>query len=242
MSPLSGRTVAVTRAAEQSGRLVSGLVALGAEVIELPLIAVIEPVDGGHALRGAVARLGSFDWLLLTSPNGAERVAELLPLEAPPSLRIGTVGAATAAALGRYVDVVARTASGQGLLDELPSAPARALVVQAEVARPELVDGLIGRGWDVERVVAYRTVASAPAEDALARALAADAITFASGSAVQSFVETAGSVHSPPAVVCIGPTTSEIALAHGLSVAAVADPHTIDGLLAAVCRVLAPHP
>jgi hypothetical protein len=41
-----------------------------------------------------------------------------------------------------------------------------------------------------------------------------------------------------PKVVCIGPVTAAEARASGLRVHATADPHTIEGLVAAVERVL----
>jgi uroporphyrinogen-III synthase len=40
-------------------------------------------------------------------------------------------------------------------------------------------------------------------------------------------------------VVCIGPVTAREAQSHGLSPDAVADPHTLDGLVAAAERVFA---
>jgi uroporphyrinogen-III synthase len=49
-----------------------------------------------------------------------------------------------------------------------------------------------------------------------------------------------GVVKGNPKVVCIGPVTAREAREHGLRVHAVADPHTVDGLVAAVERVLAP--
>jgi len=47
-------------------------------------------------------------------------------------------------------------------------------------------------------------------------------------------------VNGNPKVVCIGPVTAREARGHGLRVHAVADPHTVDGLVAAVERALAP--
>ena len=55
MSPLVGRTVVVTRATDQVGTLAGALAELGAEVVELPVSAIVEPSDGGAALAGAVA-------------------------------------------------------------------------------------------------------------------------------------------------------------------------------------------
>jgi uroporphyrinogen-III synthase len=43
-------------------------------------------------------------------------------------------------------------------------------------------------------------------------------------------------------VVCIGPVTAREARARGLTVHAVANPHTIEGLVAAVERALARRP
>ena len=68
----------------------------------------------------------------------------------------------------------------------------------------------------------------------------ADAICFASPSAVESYVEQAVSAATPlpGLVVCIGPVTAAAARARGLNVAAEASEHTVDGLLAALAGVL----
>jgi uroporphyrinogen-III synthase len=47
-------------------------------------------------------------------------------------------------------------------------------------------------------------------------------------------------VRGAPKVVCIGPVTAAEARAHGLVVHAVANPHTTDGLVAALERVFTP--
>ncbi|MGD9704927.1 MAG: uroporphyrinogen-III synthase [Acidimicrobiia bacterium] len=242
--PLAGRTIVVTRAAEQGRRFTELLSALGADVIELPLIAVVDAPDGGSALREATDRLREFDWIVVTSPNGASRLAALLPpaSSGEPLPRIAAIGAATEAALGtgRSADLVAGTAVAEGLLDDLAGvAPARVLVVQGDRARPALVDGLRAMGWAVERVVAYRTVPARPPADELWRALDADAITFASASTVQSFVEAVGSAERhPPVVVSIGPETTAAAVHLGLGVTATADPHSLDGMVAALVAAL----
>ena len=45
-----------------------------------------------------------------------------------------------------------------------------------------------------------------------------------------------------PVSVCIGPVTAEAARAAGLMVAGVAQPHTIEGLVKVLGRVLGPRP
>src|SRR3546814_5222045 len=72
--PLFGRTVVVTRARAQASSLVARLHDLGADTIEIPAIRIDDPADGGVALRAAVADLGSFHWVIVTSPNGARRL------------------------------------------------------------------------------------------------------------------------------------------------------------------------
>ena len=65
-------------------------------------------------------------------------------------------------------------------------------------------------------------------------------MTFTSASTVRGFVRAVGAVRGNPKVVCIGPVTAREARAHGLPVHAVARPHTVEGLVAAVERALAP--
>ncbi len=76
MSPLIGRTVVVTRATDQAGSLSTALADHGAKVVELPVVSIEESVDGGEALSAALARADCYDWIVVTSPNGARRVAD----------------------------------------------------------------------------------------------------------------------------------------------------------------------
>jgi uroporphyrinogen III methyltransferase/synthase len=120
-------------------------------------------------------------------------------------------------------------------------------VAQAEAARPALVEGLRHKGWTVDAVAAYRTVAATVEPAVLGRAAAADAIVFTSGSTVRSYVAAASGSEGggvgramPATVVCIGPVTAAAALEAGLTPAAVATDHSLDGLVAALVEVLAP--
>jgi uroporphyrinogen-III synthase len=56
---------------------------------------------------------------------------------------------------------------------------------------------------------------------------------------VEGFVNALSIAKGHPKVVCIGPVTARAARDHGLRVAAVADPHTVAGLVDAVERSLA---
>ena len=242
--PLFRRRVVVTRAREQSSELVDRLHELGAEAIEVPAIEVLEPVDGGRALRAAVERIRDYEWAVFTSANGVERFfAHVRDGRALGDVRVAAIGPGTAAALGRHglvADLVPDQFVAEALLDAFPppSGSARVLLVRAAVARAVLPDGLRSHGWTVDVVEGYRTEPVTPTEAELLAIRGADVITFTASSTVTSFLDAAGVRAVPPLVVCIGPVTAETARAHGLHVDAVATEHTIAGLVAAVCLAL----
>src|SRR5690606_27652891 len=100
--PLFGRTVVVTRARAQASGFAHDLRTLGASVIEAPTIEVVDPSDGGIALRAAVAAVGRYDWLVLTSPNGVARTLALVPdVRSLAGVQVAAVGTVTAEALAR---------------------------------------------------------------------------------------------------------------------------------------------
>ncbi len=221
--PLAGRRVVVTR--PERGSLAAALADAGALIEHVPLIAIAAPRDGGRALRAALDQLAGFDWLVVTSTNGAGAVGAAAV--AHPSVRLAAVGAATAARLaelaGRPVDVVPRRQRVAGLLEELPAGTGRVLVAQADRAQPALCDGLRARGYEVTAVEAYRTVLRPPSAAEAVTLATADAVVLASGSAVESWLSTGVTTADiAAAIVTIGPPTAEVARRMGLSVAAVA--------------------
>jgi uroporphyrinogen-III synthase len=233
-SSLAGCRVLVTR--ERPGELASMLAARGATVVHAPLIRVVDADDG--ALERELARLDRYDWLVVTSPAGAERTAA--GAAAVPGVRIATVGTATAATMerlsGRAVDVVPRRQHAAALLEALTAAvttPRRFLIAQADRAADTLSVGLRGHGHDVTTVVAYRTRLQAPPAGV---ADGIDALLLASGSAAESWADAMG-VDTPPIVVSIGPTTTTVARRSGLKVTATATDHSLDGLVTELERI-----
>jgi uroporphyrinogen III methyltransferase / synthase len=100
---------------------------------------------------------------------------------------------------------------------------------------------LAANGWSPVRVDAYRTRMARTLPAGARAALRdgdVDAITFTSASTVRGFVGSTGVVRGNPKIVSIGPVTAREAREHGLRVSAVARPHTIEGLVAALERVL----
>jgi uroporphyrinogen III methyltransferase/synthase len=246
---LFGKTVVVTRARARSSELKARLTYLGASVIELPSIVIDDPSDGGRALRAAAADVRSYDWVVLTSANGAERfLACLHDARDLGGVCVAAIGPGTADVLARAnvrADLVPSRYVAEALLDAFPapdpSARRRVLLARAAVARDVLPDGLRARGWTVDVVEAYQTHAAVPEPEVVAAARAADIITFTSSSTVERYLDIAGADSVPPLVACIGPVTAGTARARGLRVDVEAPVHSIDGLVdALVAHVATP--
>jgi uroporphyrinogen-III synthase len=225
---LSGRTVVVTRSGPRAAGLTGALERIGAVTIELPLTRQVDPTDGGAALRAAAAAADRFAWIVFTSANAVERFVAARP-GAPGfgAAHLAAVGPATAEALraaGAAPDLVPTVHSGRGLVEAFPPAqgdPRGVLFPAADLAPGTISEGLGGKGWDVERVEAYRTVTVAPPDDALVtRVAAADALVLFATSSVRAFVAlrtaAGAAVPVPPHVVCVGASTADAARAAGM--------------------------
>jgi len=264
----------VTRAQGQSEALSDALLEQGAGVVALPVIAIAGPADGGEAVRSAVARalLGHYDWVVFSSTNAVERfVAELGDDRDLGRTKIAAVGGATAAALsasGLAPEVVPATGGAEELASAIPDAPrgrvppasaatrarsvptvdnraGRVLFPRAAGARDVLVSRLKDKGWEVDDVEAYRTVAAGPSEgateDALRAATEADVVTFTSPSTVRHYMELVEGRRMPAVVACIGPVTARAASRAGLRVDVVAGEQMADGLVRALVEYLERH-
>ena len=237
--PLFGKRIIVTRARAAASDLVDRLHELGAATVELPVIEIGEPADGGAALREAAGRVGDYDWVAFTSANAVSRFFAALvevgsDTRALSGARVAAIGPGTAEALaaaGVRADLVPERFVAESLLDAFPDGPGRVLLPRAAVARDALPAGLAERGWAVDVIEAYRTAVGRPAPEALAAAAGAHAVTFTSSSTVTNYLAVAGDVPVPPVVACIGPVTADTARAAGLTVDVVATEHTVKGLV-----------
>jgi uroporphyrinogen III methyltransferase/synthase len=231
--PLHGRTVAVTRARAQTSALAARLRELGAAVVEAPAIRV-------RPLEAELPDLAGFDLVCVTSPNGAELLMDRLrDARALAGVTVAAIGPGTARTLrarGIEPDVVPARAVAEGLVEALADVPVqRALIVRAAEGRNVLRDALLARGADVQETVLYTTEAEPLDDGARAAASAADYLLFASGSAVRFFAAAAGrEALEGPRIVSIGPATSAELRALDVEPAVEADPHTPDGLIAAL--------
>ncbi len=244
--PLAGKRVVITRPPHQAAPFAERLRALGAEPVIVPLVMIRPPADP-VPLEAALCDLERFDWVIFTSANAVEAVCDRLDELSqrgvvPRWPQIAVIGPATGKALQQYglsPVLMPATHVAEALFEALRQhtalVGARVFLPQADRARPVLADLLRAAGAEVCAVVAYETVSAQ--SGALLWPDSVDAVTFTSASAVQSFV----ALFDDPAqtlgqamVACIGPVTAQAARALGLPVHAVAQSHTIDGLIAAL--------
>ncbi len=236
MSALAGRRVVVTRAAEQAGELVALLEGVGATAVVVPLVEIVSEPTAVDAL--AALNPAEFDWLVVTSPNGARAY---LAMHSSAPLNVAAVGATTAAALGAggvNVTLVPGDQSADGLLAVFPSGNGRVLLVQAVDAQPTMAAGLRRSGWNVTGISPYRSAPAHLTAGQQLAAMSADAVLFTSGSAARAWVSVFGQT-TPPIVVAIGPQTALAVEQAGLKVSLVAADHSLPGLVAALGSHLA---
>ena len=250
---LGGRTVAVTRARAQASALSRRLEALGARVVQAPVIRV-------RALPGPPLDPAPYDLVCLSSPNGVAALFERLAAggrdaRALAGARVAAIGPGTATALAEHgivPDVLPERSVAEGLVDALADVPvSRALVARASQARDVLPDALRERGAEVDVLALYETTVEPLSAPALAAARQADYITFTSSSTVRFFLEAmnaagdhraaaAPAETAPPGlseatrIVSIGPVTSRTLRENGLAPHVEAERHDVDGLVDAL--------
>src|ERR1039457_1918279 len=105
--PLSGCRVLVSRARKQAGALSSTLKELGCQVIEIPFIEIRKPASFAD-LDTVLHNLANYDWLILTSVNGAEAQFERMAKYRLDNsalahfLKIAAIGPATKSAIEKH--------------------------------------------------------------------------------------------------------------------------------------------
>ena len=232
---MAGRQIVVTRSITQSATLNAAIEAQGGRVVSLPLAEIVEPEDGGAALRNSLAELRAGDWLVVLSPNGARRVVEHAEaaLLTPGQCSIAAIASGTGAVLeaaGWTVHLRGDSASSEGLLSAFDTitVSGRVVIAQAAVGRPVLADGLRERGIEVETIIAYRNMMPELDHESVAAAKEADVVVFASPSAVERYCTHVGV--TPAHALCIGGVTAAAALAAGFEITIAPEP-TVEAIV-----------
>lgn len=240
--PLFGWQVLVPRTKGLSGAMERRLEHHGAIPVQVPTISV-EPPRNPQPMERAIQGLvdGRYQWIIFNSANAVRAVTERLSLlgldsRAFSGLRIAAIGALTVQALqswGITPDLVPEGKQrGEALAAEFPvfddllDPINRILIPRADIAVDALAASMNELGWEVEDVIAYRTVRAAPPPAEIRDSIKGgrfDAVVFSSASTVRNMVGIAGKPHVETIVAAIGPATVASCTEHGLRVDVVAE-------------------
>ncbi|GAA6756705.1 uroporphyrinogen-III synthase [Thermus thalpophilus] len=223
--------VLLTRGKDRA--LLERLAAWGIRAAE---VALLEQVDLPGLARLPEALGEGFDWVAVTSKEGARRLLGAWERAGRPPLRVAAVGEGTGEVLrqgGLPPAFLPERATAKDLAEAFPEAK-RVLFVAGDLAGGELERGLRGRGVEVVRLEVYATRerALSPAERRLLEE--AEVAAFFSPSGVRAYARWTG---RRPKAACIGPATAEAAAALGFPVFAAEEPG-LEGLFQAILRAL----
>lgn len=258
VKPLRGKRILVTRAREQAAALISCIEAAGGEAYLFPVIQFSPPAFW-DAVDAALACIHQYQWLVITSPNGARFFMNRLQATgrnagALSGLKVAAVGSGTAQTLERLgvkVDVVPRVFRGAALpqaMEPYLESGQRVLMARGDLADPAHAQGLRDLGAVVDDVVVYRTLpAGLDRAEELKAALAAkqvDYVTFTSGSTVRNLLAVLGGKEALAGVrvAVIGQETYKAAVKEGLTVDVVASVASMQGMVDAIIADAAANP
>ncbi len=224
------------------------------EILELPLIECIHNVDESEA-SDVFGELGGYDWLVFSSPNAVRGFfkaffREFNDIRALGIARIACIGDATVRELSKFylradvvpeVQTAAALAEAMGEYETLENL--KILSVRGNLALPDLIKALEAQRAIVDVFEVYKTnLVALKSDDAVVvdfRKKGADAVVFASPSAVESFVRNLDAIVLEkdalrPKVVAIGSTTADAAKKKGMKVSAVSESPRPEDIAAAV--------
>ena len=245
--PLFGKNVVVTRAREQSSSLVSRLKNLGANVIEIPTIAIKQ--INSDKLKLEIENIKNYTHLIFTSANGVKIFMGLLlenhDVRALGSVQIFAMGDGTAGELKNYginADFVPSRFVAETFYEEMKDKikpEDKILMPRALKARPFLRDKL-SEICELTEIFIYDTVSEEieQEEREALKTLNIDYITFTSSSTVENFAKLIDDEISEnikkAKIISIGPITSKAAENNGFSVYREAEIYNIENLIKAI--------
>jgi uroporphyrinogen III methyltransferase/synthase len=253
--PLEGKRILVTRAAGQSSQFTELLLAEGAQVVEMPTLAILPP-SSWFALDDAIAKIDTYDWLILTSANAVDSFWQRLrdrgqDARALHQLKIAVVGRKTADVLAKYgiaPDLVPPDFIADALIENFPTVEGlKILFPRVESGGREILIEQFGqRGAIVDAVPAYESGCPTQIDPIALQAIQVqqiDTITFASSKTVRHFHQLLSGVASPDIwqawianmkIASIGPQTSATCVELLGRVDCEAQEYTLEGLIQAI--------
>jgi uroporphyrinogen III methyltransferase / synthase len=257
-NPLHHRTVLLACSEKKMSALASGLEALGARVLHLPVIE-LRAMEDTRRLDHALAALHEYSWIIFSSSYGVRFFMQRLQNRAvgdkPKAIpKICAIGPATAKDIkdfGYEVDLIPEQFVAEGVLAALERfsgglrslAGQRILIPRAEAARDLLPAALAASGAHVDVIPCYRNVRAEPDPDMIRQLQKAkpDLIVFTSSSAVRNMVDILGPEDGKrmlleSVVAVLGPITGSTAESFGKRAEILPRESTIASLIEEIRR------
>jgi len=257
---LTGRTIIVTRAADQAGEFSSQLSAYGATVLECPTIQICEP-ESWDDLDKSIQSLHFFDWLILTSSNAVRYFFERLKdngldCRALGSTKICAVGPRTAESIksfGIIPDLIPEDYKAEGVVAAFQQFSVQNMNILfpcADLARDVIPRRLTEMGASVSAPVIYRNVFPdrlCPETIFALEKRKVDCISFTSSSTVRNLARMLGPellsiMLKGVAIASIGPITSKTCREFGLKVDIEPREYTIKALSESIVQHITQNP
>ncbi|MBP1926165.1 uroporphyrinogen III methyltransferase/synthase [Sedimentibacter acidaminivorans] len=243
--PLFGKNIVVTRSRSQASTLVQKLEELGANVIELPTIAVKS--INQDKLKFEQNNIEKYTHIIFTSANGVKIFMDSLledkDVRTLGNIKIFAIGDGTSKELLKYSiksDFIPSEYVGEKLYEEIKSqikSTDRILLPRALKARAFLHDKLSDM-CELCEVPIYDTVAESIEDTDYLKDLRIDYVTFTSSSTVDNFMENVDKSVleniKDSKTVSIGPITSKTIEKHGFKVYKEAKIYNIENLIKAI--------
>ncbi|WP_062072275.1 uroporphyrinogen-III synthase [Demequina sediminicola] len=253
LSHVQGKRLLIPVTAQRR-HLAQRLADAGALVEEVEFIAISGPASPEHLEDATLAWCsGDYSWMVVTSRNAVlamDRIARSrgMRLSNPqPDAKVATVGEATRAVceeVGLAIDLVPTDKqNARGIVADFPEGTGRVLAPLGNLASPVVERGLERKGWHVDVVEAYRTVDGDGPDPDVREMLADgefDGVLLTSGSVAERLAVTCPEMHPDTTIIAIGDMTAAAARGAGLTVAAVAQAPSYDGIVAGLIEALAP--
>jgi uroporphyrinogen III methyltransferase/synthase len=229
--------------------------ALGVRPIELPVVqCVLEPRTAQHDEVLEAVCAGQVGWVVFLSPTAVRVFHQILSTilkqpepQLPATLRCAVQGPGTAAALsacfGRTAACIPEEFVAERFAQALAAVvmPGEVVVIpHSAIGRSVVATQLSAHGCRVQLIPAYRPHPLPLSESVWAECVgcnpAAVAVLFMSASAVEATVQAFSGAErlawlQQTTVLSIGPHTSAAVVQGGLTVAAEARPHSLEGAL-----------
>lgn len=252
LKPLMNLKVLAVCSEKKMSALVSGLEAMGGDVLALPLIE-IRGVEDSRLVDAAVQSWNRYAWVIFSSVHGVEFFFQRFQLADRPNVsetpKICAVGPATARALeehGMKADLLPERYVAEGVIEALEKyhgglhalAGRRILLPRAKEARDILPEALAAAGAIVDVVACYETVPARIGGDSLRRLrlFRPDLAVFTSSSTIKALIGILGvdegsKMLQNATVAVLGPVAAGTAESFGKHPEIVAKESTIQALI-----------